>query len=572
MMLVDPEPMSAVERFSRLHDAGDLDSGSRLYSDLIPISLPLPGQQYGFEVDLDACSGCQACVTACHSLNGLDDDESWRSVGFLHAPSAPEARLASPTDPMPATRVASIPLIAFPQSVTTACHHCVEPACLQVGEQREQLVVDGRAGPRLQGCPVDAYEKDPVTGIVSHLDDQCIGCGYCTLTCPYEVPRFNESRGIVRKCDMCRDRLGAGEAPACVQACPTSAIRISVVDTAVLTAEAATGQRLVPGAPPSSWTIPTTVYRTTKPAVTELQAADHHSLRPAHAHPPLAVMLVLTQLAVGSVAVDAAIRVLSPGAGAGSRLGTVDAIAGAAMGLLALAASLFHLGRPRYGFRAVIGFRHSWLSREIVAFGAFAVASVAAAGARIGDVAAADTLAAVTVALGLAGVWCSVMIYAVTRRRWWRARTIGPKFALSGAITGSATVLAIAVGVAAVSDRRTGASAAALAGPLAITVMTAATLKGLLEVAVLLRARASIDGDIARTARLLTGELAAQSQARFALLVAGALGAALVPALSGPARSVVAVAALAALVAGELIERSQFFRASVSPRMPGGLA
>ena len=58
------------------------------------------------------------------------------------------------------------------QTVTTACHHCVEPACAE-------------------GCPVLAYDKNPITGIVSHLDDQCIGCSYCILKCPYDVPKFN---------------------------------------------------------------------------------------------------------------------------------------------------------------------------------------------------------------------------------------------------------------------------------------------------------------------------------------------------------------------------------------------
>ena len=74
----------------------------------------------------------------------------------------------------------------YQQTVTTACHHCVEPACLE-------------------GCPVLAYEKDAETGIVRHLDDQCIGCQYCVLKCPYDVPKYSAKRGIVRKCDMCYD-------------------------------------------------------------------------------------------------------------------------------------------------------------------------------------------------------------------------------------------------------------------------------------------------------------------------------------------------------------------------------
>ena len=159
-------------------------------------------------MDLDACTGCKACVTACHSLNGLDDGEIWRSVGLLHGgtPDAPAQ-----------------------QTVTTACHHCLEPACLK-------------------GCPVKAYEKDPVTGIVKHLDDQCIGCQYCTLMCPYDAPKYSKSRGIVRKCDMCSDRLAHGEAPACVQACPNEAIAISLVDRAdaIQAAEAST---FLPGTP-----------------------------------------------------------------------------------------------------------------------------------------------------------------------------------------------------------------------------------------------------------------------------------------------------------------------------------
>ena len=48
--------------------------------------------------------------------------------------------------------------------------------------------------------------------VVRHLDDQGIGCSYCIMKCPYDVPKFSERLGIVRKCDMCANRLAAGEA------------------------------------------------------------------------------------------------------------------------------------------------------------------------------------------------------------------------------------------------------------------------------------------------------------------------------------------------------------------------
>ena len=82
-LLAEQADLSAVEQFSRAHEKGDVPDQAQYYECLLPASEPKEGQQYAFKVDLDRCSGCKACVTACHSLNGLDKEETWRDVGLL---------------------------------------------------------------------------------------------------------------------------------------------------------------------------------------------------------------------------------------------------------------------------------------------------------------------------------------------------------------------------------------------------------------------------------------------------------------------------------------------------------
>ena len=68
--------LTAVDRFVRTHDETDAPALAGRYSALMPATPPGAGQQYAFDVDLDACSGCKSCVAACHTLNGLEEDES----------------------------------------------------------------------------------------------------------------------------------------------------------------------------------------------------------------------------------------------------------------------------------------------------------------------------------------------------------------------------------------------------------------------------------------------------------------------------------------------------------------
>ena len=476
--------LTAVERFSNRHD-DDLVPAAGSYRARLPVTAPLPGQQYAFEVDLDACTGCKACVTACHSMNGLDPGESWRAVGLL----------VGTTD-------------AYQQTVTTGCHHCESPACMS-------------------GCPVDAYEKDDVTGIVSHLDDQCIGCRYCTLTCPYEVPRFNSRLGIVRKCDLCAPRLAIGESPACVQGCPTGAISITTVD------RGARREWPIPESPSPAHTRPTTVYRSTRPVPESAIPADHFEVRPAASHTPLAVMLVLSQLAVGAF-------VAEPDRAVAALLAVVAA----------MAASVAHLGRPLLAWRAVIGLRHSWVSREIVAFSAFTALAAAHAALLLLGVEPPLALPLLAGATGVAGIACSVAIYAATGRRWWGAGHLSACFALATASSGLGVALA---------TRPTTGLAAALIVLTVVRLTTEATV---------LRHRRTPLTELGRTAVLLTGELRPDVQRRLALAVAGGIAAPMLTVSSG--WTIVAVVGLALVVAGDVVERTLLFTASAAPRMPGG--
>ena len=87
------------------------------------------------------------------------------------------------------------------------------------------------------------------------------------------------------------------------------------------------------------------------------------------------------------------------------------------LGLLALASSRLHLERPQYAFRAFLGLRHSWLNREIIVFGGSAGAAFSFAGMCWiqPDCALAEPLGWIVADTGIVGVFCSVMIYAVTR-------------------------------------------------------------------------------------------------------------------------------------------------------------
>jgi formate dehydrogenase iron-sulfur subunit len=483
-----------VAKFSEVHHRREPDLADH-YRTLIPLSKPGSGEQYAFEVTLDRCTGCKACVSACHSLNGLDDEEVWRDVGtLLGGKSAP----------------------GWQQTVTTACHHCEDPGCLN-------------------GCPVGAYEKDADTGIVRHLDDQCIGCSYCILKCPYDVPKYSKKRGIVRKCDMCHQRLAEGEAPACVQACPTEAIRIVKVTQGQLNPQlfGSDIEHVGSSLPSSKITRPTTRYVGREVPQTAVPS-DQVALIPQHAHWPLIFMLVFTQAGIGLILTSAT---------------TSATLIGAVIFYAGMVASVFHLGQPLKAWRFFIGLRTSWLSREILAFSMFAPLPFALSAIPfLPDFPfkslAVSMLTLPALPLGLLAVFTSVMIYHDTHRSLWR-------FPL-GACRFFGTVSSFS------------ALSLLIANPADTIVQIAFACSILIKLSPEIRLlMLGISRDTAWTAdvhsaRLQLGPLSHILRCRMAFALVGLVMGVIQPWLGLPI-----------LLLAEVFERQLFFQAVQAPKMPG---
>lgn len=508
------------------------------------------GTQWRFVFDMTTCIGCHACEVACGEQNGLPTDTAWRRVGEIEIGSFPTTR-------------------RFHMSM--ACNHCVNPTCLT-------------------GCPANAYvqhKEGPLSGIVAHLDDECIGCGYCTWTCSYEVPVFQPDRRIVTKCDMCSPRMLDGRGPACADVCPTNAIRIEPV----VIADWSDDHQLAdsPGIASSHISVSTTKMilpselRANGPiaagvafADDAIRYGDDYRIEAEHAHLPLVVLTVASQAAIGT-SIWTAVHPSS-----------TSAVIAAVFAAIGLAASPLHLGRPIHALRALRNIRRSWLSREALLLalhggGAMGVAAASVLGfgmhtegfttANSGtepfnQVATSPTLRAIlflVASIGVLGAYASARLYMLPGRPTWDTKLTLAQFAstalgLGSLLTGHTAlgIVGIIIGVL-IEIRR-------------LSMDRADRELGTRRNAIL-RARRILNGPIARAKRLR------YATAALAVAAAGVSAVNTNHSLNDLSSTTLAHASLLALLTGsiaivaaivsELMGRMLFIQTGIGLRIPG---
>ncbi|MBC8406141.1 MAG: hydrogenase 2 operon protein HybA [Planctomycetes bacterium] len=150
----------------------------------------------GMLYDSTRCVGCMACMSACKRRNDLPvehTDESQLYDDPVMLSSKTKTVIKSTGGPNP-------------RFIKRQCMHCVKPACVSV-------------------CMLGALHKS-TGGVVVYDANRCVGCRYCQIACAFNVPKFEWDKALPKivKCEMCHDRLVAGEQPGCCEVCPREAV------------------------------------------------------------------------------------------------------------------------------------------------------------------------------------------------------------------------------------------------------------------------------------------------------------------------------------------------------------
>jgi formate dehydrogenase iron-sulfur subunit len=155
---------------------------------------------FGVLHDETRCVGCRSCEEACNKVNKLPEPEKpFKDESVLDEKRRPEEDSYTVVNKYKTSKGFKFRKIQ--------CNHCLEPACASV-------------------CFVSAFKKQP-SGAVVYDPDVCVGCRYCMMACPFEVPAYQYDDALtpeVVKCTMCAPRLEKGQLPGCVEVCPKEAL------------------------------------------------------------------------------------------------------------------------------------------------------------------------------------------------------------------------------------------------------------------------------------------------------------------------------------------------------------
>ena len=198
------------------------ESGLLLASNAQPVlAAPrkkLPPEAVGILYDATLCIGCKSCMANCKEVNSMEGGALYSEGGKIpyeyHTPEriwdAPKDLTSKTLNIIKAYKQGT----GLNKDVETDgycfskqhCMHCLDPACVSA-------------------CPVTALKKDPDNGVVSYNKDACIGCRYCQIACPFNIPKFEWDNPFpeIRKCQFCNHRYKEGKYAACCEYCPTGA-------------------------------------------------------------------------------------------------------------------------------------------------------------------------------------------------------------------------------------------------------------------------------------------------------------------------------------------------------------
>lgn len=152
--------------------------------------------------DVTRCIGCRLCEAECNKVNELPAPK----IPFADLSILDQRRRTTPANYTVVNKAVSG---SGPKPIfyKTQCNHCLEPACASA-------------------CFVRAFTKTR-EGAVTYNADVCVGCRYCMIACPFEIPTYEYNKALsprIMKCTFCHSRLVQGLLPGCVESCPTEAL------------------------------------------------------------------------------------------------------------------------------------------------------------------------------------------------------------------------------------------------------------------------------------------------------------------------------------------------------------